>query len=210
MIRKYEAKDRQEARDIVYDCAFMGDPASVFFDGKKLISDSLSLYFTDYEPQSSFVKEIDKKVVGCLIGAKNKVVSERVIKDKIAPSLFYEALTSGALLKIKNVRLLLNLISSMIKGEFKLPNFIDEYPATFHINIKKEFRDQKIGTELISAFLSYLKAENIPGVHIATMSDAAARFFSAQGFQLLHQGSRSYFKHILHKNIPIYIYGKKL
>jgi len=98
----------------------------------------------------------------------------------------------------------------MLKGGFKTPDVTKEYPATFHINLKKQFRGLKIGSRLIESFLQYLKGEKIPGVHLATMSDQSAQFFEKQGFTLLHRGKRAYFKHILHQEVPLYIYGKKL
>ncbi|MDD5725445.1 MAG: hypothetical protein PHX28_04815, partial [Candidatus Omnitrophica bacterium] len=63
---------------------------------------------------------------------------------------------------------------------------------------------------LVSAYLDYLRSHHVSGVHLATMSDQAAGFFSAQGFRLLYKGKRSYFKHILHRDVPLYIFGKSL
>ncbi|MFA5090097.1 MAG: GNAT family N-acetyltransferase [Candidatus Omnitrophota bacterium] len=210
IIRKFEPRDKDEVRRIIHDTAFMGEPAGVFFQGEKIISDSLTLYFTDYEPQSCFVAEADGKVAGCLIGTKNKAASEKVIKDKIAPYLLWEALRSGVLFKKKNIMFIINCLSSLIKGEFKMSDFTIVYPATFHINVKAGFRGVKLGSRLIEAYERYLREEDITGVHLATMSDAAAKFFFRHGFQLLHRGRRSYFRHILHRDVPLYIYGKKL
>ena len=43
-----------------------------------------------------------------------------------------------------------------------------------------------------------------------TMADAGADFFFKYGFKLLYKGKRSYFKHILHKDVPLYVFGKKI
>ena len=50
----------------------------------------------------------------------------------------------------------------------------------------------------------------IKGIHLSTMSKEAGGFFKANGFDLIHAVARSYFKHILNKDIIVYIYGKKL
>lgn len=210
IIRKFEARDRAAVREITYNTAFMGDPASIFFEGKGLISDGLTLYFTDYEPESCFVAEAEGKVVGCLIGAKNKAASEKIINHKIAPDLLRCALIGGALFRHKNLIFISSLIAGVIRGEFKMPDFTKGYPATLHINIEKGYRGLNIGSQLIAAFLDYLKQEKVEGVHLATMSDKAAEFFQRQGFNLLHESRRSYFRHILHRDIPLYIYGRKL
>lgn len=209
-IRKFELKDRKEVRQISHDTAFMGEPASVFFDGREIISDALSLYFTDLEPESCFVAQANQEVVGYLFGAKNMSASEKLISKKIMPRLFLPALTSSVLLKKKNIVFIFKVLLSLIKGEFITPDFNKAYPAILHINIKDGFRNLDIGSRLISAYLEYLKKEKIRGVHLATMSKEAGNFFAKQGFQLLYEAKRSYFSHILHKDVPLLIYGMRL
>ena len=85
-----------------------------------------------------------------------------------------------------------------------------DYPATLHINLKKEFRGQGAGARLISVFQEYLVSKRVKGLHLATMSSAAQAFFSQQGFILLSQHPRSYFRHLLTQEISVYIYVKKL
>jgi mRNA interferase MazF len=89
-------------------------------------------------------------------------------------------------------------------------DFSKEYPATLHINVGKDFRQQNIGSRLMSAYLDYLSKEKVTGVSLATMSDKAAGFFKKQGFNLLHTGKRSYLRYLLHEDLPIYIFGKRL
>jgi hypothetical protein len=60
------------------------------------------------------------------------------------------------------------------------------------------------------AYLDYLKKDGIGGVCLATMSEKAGSFFKAQGFDLLYEIKRSYFQHILKRDISVYLYGKKL
>jgi N-acetylglutamate synthase-like GNAT family acetyltransferase len=79
-----------------------------------------------------------------------------------------------------------------------------------HINLRDGFRNQGIGSRLIAIYLNYLNREEIPGVHLATMSDKAKDFFQKRGFNLLYTGRRSYFNYILHNDIPIYILGRRL
>jgi len=42
------------------------------------------------------------------------------------------------------------------------------------------------------------------------MSDRAANFFLSVGFTQLYKGRRSYFRNILHRDVPLYIFGKLL
>jgi len=188
----------------------MGQPATSFFEGREIICDALSLYFTDYEPETSFIAEANATVAGYLAGAKNKALAENVLKNNIMPCLFWKALKSGVFYNKKNILFILSCLGFFLKGGLCEPDFTKEYPATFHINVRKEFRGQNIGSALVDTYLNYLRENMIPGVHLATMSEAGADFFSKQSFQLLYKGTRSYFRHILHKDVPLYIYGKKI
>jgi len=210
VIRKFESRDRDEVRSISHDTAFMGQSAGLFFEGREVIGDALNLYFTDYEPESCFVAEVNSVIAGYLIGAKNKITAEKVFRDKLIFPLFWKALKNGTFTNKKNIIFIFNCLKALISGGLRTPDFTKEYPATLHINIKEEFRGKHIGKALISAYLDYLKEENVPGVHLATLSRAGADFFSKQSFQLLYEGRRSYFRYILHKDAPLFIFGKKL
>lgn len=210
IIRKFEARDKEAVRTITHDTALMGEPASKFLDAEEIVSDALTLYYTDYEPQSCFVAELDGIVIGCLIGAKNKAASEKIISSKISRSLFWKALGGGFFFKKKNIVFIFKVLAGILKGEFKAPDFNQKYPATLHINIKKGFRGLRVGHYLIEAYLNYLKEARVKGVHLATMSKEGGEFFSNCGFDLLYSGERSYFSHILHRKVPLYIYGKEL
>ena len=209
-IRKFEARDKAAVRKIAHDTALMGEPAGLFFQGQEVISDAFSLYFTDYEPDSCFVAEINGQIAGYLFGAKDKAASERIFNLKIALPLFFKALKSGIFLSKKNLNFIFDCLIDLFTNGIKTPDFNRVYPATLHLNIKKGFRGQGLGASLISAYLDYLKKEKIPGVHLATMSEAAAKFFLAQGLLQLYKGKRSYFRRILHRDVPLYIFGKLL
>jgi len=210
IIRHFQLTDRPYVRELAWDTALAGEPASAFFDGKEFFTDCLTLYFTDYEPGSCFIAESDNKVVGYLLGAKDTVAMCKVAELKIAPRLLAKSLVDGIFFKKKNIIFVFRLFASFLKGEFRMPDFSRDYPATLHINLEKNFRGLGIGSRLISSYLEYLAKERIPGIYLPTMSDKASGFFEKQGFNLLHKGHRSYFRHILHRDLPLYIYGKKL
>lgn len=209
-IRRFEPRDAEQVRKITYDTALIGEPAALFFEGREIFSAALTAYFTDYEPRSCFVAEAGPEVVGCLLGAKDKVVLERIFNQKIAPGLFCRALREGILFKRKNIVFLMRCLADIARGRLIAPDFSREYPAILHINIGKGFRGLGIGGRLIRSYLDYLREERVRGVHLATMSEASAKFFAGMGFQLLHTGKRSYFRHILGRDVPLYIYGKKI
>ena len=210
IIRKYNAQDRSSVRQINCKTALMGEPSAVFFDDDEIFADALTVYFTDYEPESCFVAECENMVIGYLLGAKDVLRMEKISAGKIVLPLFVKALRRGVFFHKRNVKFLFRMFLSLVKGEFKAPNFSKDYPATLHINIIKEYRAGGIGSKLINAYLNYLKEQVVKGVHLATMSDKASQFFKKHNFQLLFRGERSYFRYFLGKNIPIYIYGARI
>lgn len=210
IIRKFQAGDREEVRKLCCLTAFMGEPSSLFFEGDEVFADAITLYFTDYEPESCFVADCQEKVRGYLIGTKDVSVTNRILQKTIIPQLFMKAITSGIFLKYKNLRFFWHCLASLTKGEFIAPDFSKVYPATLHINIEEGFRGMGIGARLIEAYMDYLTTGGVRGVHFATISERASNFFSKQHFDLLYVGCRSYFRYILHRDIPIYFYGKQL
>jgi ribosomal protein S18 acetylase RimI-like enzyme len=209
-IRKFAKQDRAAVRQIAYDTALMGESAALFFQGQELISDAFSLYFTDYEPGSCFVAENNHQIVGYLIGAKKNISAQAIFNGQIAFPLLLKALKGGIFLSLKNLSFIFSCLIDLLKNGIKTPDFNQAYPAIFHLNIKKGFRGQEIGSRLIHSYLDYLKIEGVCGVHLATMSEQAASFFLSQGFRQLYIGKRSYFRNILHRDVPLYIFGKLL
>jgi len=211
IIRQYKKDDRSSIRDIAWDTAFIGKSANIFFDGEEILTDFLTKYFTDYEPDSCFVALNSRsEIVGYLLGTKNTVSLRRIFSFKIFPRLLISAIIKGTFLRKKNMLFILHCLNSILRQEFKMPDFSKEYPATLHINLKESWRDLKIGSRLITVYLDYLAKAKIPGIYLATMSNKAAEFFSKQGFNLLHKGHRTYFRYILQKDVSVYIYGKRL
>ncbi len=209
-IRQYRKDDREFVRNIAWDTAFIGRPADIFFAGRNILTDFLTLYFTDFEPESCFVAENQGRVVGYLTGAKSKSILSGIFQFKIMPCLLIRAILGGEFLKKKNIIFFFNCLFSFFIQEFNMPDFSKEYPAALHINVDKDFRNLKLGSRLMWAYLNFLTENKIPGVSLATMTKEGAEFFQKQGFSLLYAGRRSYFRYILHLDLPIYIYGKRL
>lgn len=208
IVRKYNREDKAWVRRISCETAFLEEPSKNFFDDDELLADALTLYFTDYEPKSCFVAVLENTVVGYLTGAVNIKTMNKVFRIRILPKLMARLLSRGVLFRRNSRKFLFHLLSSFRNGEFALPDFAEQYPATLHININQDYRGLKIGSRLIGSYLDFLKQRNIKGVHFGTMSEGAKNFFVNQGFAILHQGKRTYLKYLLNKDAPYYVLGK--
>ncbi len=210
IIRLFEEKDRPDVREIAWKTAFMGQPASVFFEDKEVLCDLLTRYFTDYEPQSSFVAESEGRVVGYVIGALDARHLKRVFILRMLLPLLLKALARGTFLTKKNILFLRGFLVSFFKGELSAPDFSGGYPATLHINLDDAQRRFGTGGALMAAFLELLREKKVAGVHMATMSEAGASFFKKQGFTAVYVGRRSYFRDALGRDISVSIFAKKI
>ncbi len=211
IIRVYKRGDREPVMKIACDIAFMGEPAENFFKGREFLADFLTLYHTDYEPESIFVVEKGGEVVGYISGAKSEKKMNLVSTFKVLPRAILKLIFKGYIFKKKNFLFILFCICSFLKGEFYMPSFIrKDYPAILHINLDKNYRGLGIGGRLIEAYLSYLKKEKIKGVYLKTPSEKSFKFFKKLGFKIMYETRISYFKHILKKSVRYLYYGKKL
>lgn len=209
-IRRFEAKDREDVRRISCETSFLEADRSEFIDDDEILADALTIYYTDYEPESCFVAVKDEKVVGYIIGTKSVPQMEKVFSRQILPKLIMKAFQRGVFLRAKIWSLCIHAIASGLKGEFYAPHFSAEYPAMLHINIDKEHRGRQLGKRLIEQYINFLRAQGAAGVHFGTMSEGAKTFFLKAGFELLHESKRSYLKYRTGKIVSFYIFGRKL
>lgn len=209
-VRAFSAGDRAAVRSIALATAMAGKPSSAFFDGDDFLADALTGYFTDHEPQSCFVAEIDGAVAGYIIGAINTHTMDSVFNRRLLMPLIVKALSGGLLFRKKNIFFLYQTLRAALSGRLWAPDFSQEYPATLHINLLSHARSSGVGGLLMRTYLALLKRQGVPGVRMATMSEDAGSFFAHQGFTLLYRSSRPYFSHIIGRDVPLLIYGRRL
>ena len=209
VIRKYEPKDRDAVRRISYATAFLGR-AYDFVGDAEILSDGLMDYFTEYEPESLFVAADGEKIAGYLTGARSARAMHKILFNKIYPRIFGKALSKGFFLQRKVLLFMWHSLISFVRGEFRLPDFTYDYPATFHINLDEAYRGQRIGQQLIDRYVEYLKENNIKGVYVSTFSEKAKAFFVRNGFRFLFSRPRGYLRYRLGTDTRVHILGREL
>src|SRR5271170_2227271 len=70
VIRPYRPEDRDAVRAICADTGFLGKPIDPVFEDRELFADYLTAYYTDAEPQSTVVCELDGEVKGYVMGSR--------------------------------------------------------------------------------------------------------------------------------------------
>jgi hypothetical protein len=210
-VRKYSFHDREAVRRISCETSFLQEERKRFIDDDEILADALTLYFTDYEPGSCFVAvDSADKVIGYLLGARRASLIPVVFIRSILPGLLVKALRHKIFLKNREIGFFMQVLISLVSGEFITPRILSGYPAVFHINIESKFRRINAGKTLVERYLRYLYANAIYGVHCGTMSGDARDFFIAQGFTVLHSSRRTYLKYLTGKSYTLYLLGRRI
>jgi len=215
LLRKYEPKDRERVRWICCETGFMGGPMEVYFEGREVFADMWTKYWTDYEPESALVAEVDGKVVGYLLGCLDTDRQEKIFTQEIQGKLLRDFFVRGDCLSSKNWRYIRRVVRSWRRGEFHDPmkTVKAEYPAHLHTNIAPaEFRGQGMGKALMKAHLAYLGEHKVKGVHLVTTSrnQMALGLYYHMGFKDLFRGPLTCYDHILSEPLEKICLGLKL
>ena len=70
VIRSYRASDREAVRQLCCQTGFLGEPIDPVYEDHELFADFLTTYYTDHEPESSFVLELGGEISGYLLGSR--------------------------------------------------------------------------------------------------------------------------------------------
>lgn len=174
-------------RDICCDTAALGEPMESFFFDRQVLADLGTLYYTDFEPASTWVAQIDKEVVGYLMGCLDTRRYLRVTAGIILPQVLFKALTRGVFLRRQTWRFLGAAFRSLSLGGFKRHIPLEQYPGHLHIDLKTCFRGQGIGGRLMEKFILQARAKGLKGIHLTTREDnfSGRKFFERNGFRVL-------------------------
>jgi ribosomal protein S18 acetylase RimI-like enzyme len=167
----------------------MGEPIDWQWRDRESFADMFTGYYTDREPGSAFVVEVDGVVEGYLLGCLDSrrawnpavVAGQHILRRGVAfrPGTaavvwrtFGDAAFDLARRRIK--------LSEMEFGD-------PRWPAHLHIDLLEPARGQGAGRRLVHAWFAVLRDRRITGCHLQTMAEnsRAIAFFTAMGFRRL-------------------------
>src|SRR5467141_2995782 len=146
-IRSYQASDRGAVRKLCCETGFLGDPIDPVFQDRELFADFLTSYYTDHEPESSFVLEIDGEIRGYLLGSR-KPLFNQLYSFWQNISLFLKALTRYFRYNAASRRFVRWVLAH---GPREVPAAPRRVPH-FHINLLPEARKMSTTRALMSAY----------------------------------------------------------
>lgn len=162
LTRPLEARDRAAVRAICCETGFLGEPIDAVFSDRDLFADYLTRYYTDVEPESSWVGEKDGVVVGYLLSCKRWRLNRGwgVWNGvRLAAKAGWRFLTGQY--DAKSRRFLAWII---LRGWRESP-WSPAHAAHFHFNSVKEHRKMGIARDLVVTMLEDLRRHGVARVY---------------------------------------------
>ncbi len=181
IVRPYEARDREDVRAVCHLTGFMGEPVDWLWRDRESFADMFSGYYTDAEPRSAFVVDIDGTACGYLLGCVDsdkawdvgRVVARHVVRRGIA-------------LRPGTAGVVWRSVADLVRDRPRIAEFEDPaYPAHLHIDLLPQARGQGAGRRLMKLWLDRLRELGVSGCHLGTFAEnsGAIAFFEGVGFE---------------------------
>jgi hypothetical protein len=192
VIRSYRATDRAAVRRLCCQTGFLGEPIDPVYEDHELFADFLTTYYTDHEPESSFVLELDGELYGYLLGSRRPLFNQLYS--------FQQNLVLGLRASLRYYRY--NDPSRRFV-RWVLSHGWREVPAAprrtphFHINLLPEARKMSTTRSLMSAYLSYLYRcgeRQVFGQIVTFASRRGERMFERYGFRVMNRAEITKYK----------------
>jgi len=185
VIRPYEPRDRARVRHICFVTGYMGDPVDWLWRDAESFADVFTAYYTDAEPESALVAEVDGSVEGYLLGCVDSrrawnpalVVGRHLLRRGIA----FRPGTAGVIWRSFG-----DIVTDGIRHQLPPRSAYDpRWPAHLHIDLLPSIRGRGVGRRLVDRWLGTLRDLGVPGCHLETWGEnaAAIAFFEALGFR---------------------------
>lgn len=210
VVRPYRPEDRAVLRTICADTGFLGKPIDPAFEDRELFADYLTSYYTDVEPESTFVCEFDGQVKGYLMGSrfpKRKSRFEAVLLPKLVlRGVWRYFMRPYNTASRKYVRWILT------QARQEQPYTPPDIPH-LHINILPEARSVATTRELVDTYLQYLRKngeKQVYGQVVTYDSRRGDRMFARFGFRVIDQREVTKYRDIYPGKIHLFTILKDL
>jgi ribosomal protein S18 acetylase RimI-like enzyme len=184
-IRPYRASDRDAVRQLCCDTGFLGKPIDPVFADRELFADFLTGYYTDWEPESSFVLELDGEVKGYLLGSRRPLFNQCYsVYQNVC--LFFRCMWRYRRYNAASRRFVHWVL---MQGWREVPAAPTRTPH-FHINLLPEARSVPSTRALMDAYLAYLHErgeKQVYGQMVTFESRRGAKMFERYGFRVINR-----------------------
>ena len=192
IIRSYRRSDREAVRKLCCDTGFLGEPIDPVYEDRQLFADFLTTYYTEWEPESSFVIECNGEICGYLLGCR-KPLRNQLYSFWQNVSLFLKALSRYFRYHERSRRF---IRWALVHGWREVPAAPRRVPH-FHVNLLPDARKMSTTRALMSAYLSYLYRcgeKRVYGQIVTFESRRGEKMFERYGFKVLNRAEITKYK----------------
>ena len=192
IIRSYRRSDREAVRKLCCETGFLGEPIDPVYEDRQLFADFLTTYYTEWEPESSFVIESKGEICGYLLGCR-KPLWNQLYSFWQNVSLFLKALSRYFRYHERSRRF---MRWTLVHGWREVPAAPRRVPH-FHVNLLPDARKMSTTRALMSAYLSYLYRcgeKRVYGQIVTFESRRGEKMFERYGFKVLNRAEITKYK----------------
>lgn len=184
-IRPYEGRDREAIRRLCCETGFLGKAIDPVFEDRELFADYLTAYYTDVEPESSFVLEQNGVVKGYLLGSRRPLRQQwhsffhnlRLFAEGMRRYRRYNAATR-------------NFIGWILRNSWREVPAAPRRTAHFHFNVLPEAQSIAGTHALLNAYFDYLRSRGeqaVFGQLVTFESRRGAKVLERFGFRVIEK-----------------------
>jgi hypothetical protein len=191
-IRPYRRSDRVAVRRLCCQTGFLGEAIDPVYQDHELFADFLTTYYTDHEPESSFVLEVNGELRGYLLGCRRPLWNQLYAFHQNV-ILFLRALLRYPRYHQRSRRFIRWLL---MNGWREVPAAPRRTPH-FHINLLPDARKMSTTRALLSAYFSYLHRsgeKRVYGQIVTFESRRGEKMFERYGFRVMNRAEITKYK----------------
>lgn len=185
-IRKFSpATDRARIRELCCETGFLGKPIDPVFEDRQLFADYLTAYYTDWEPESSFVLLVNGEIRGYLLGSRQPF-RQQVYNFYNNIALFLRGIFRYRHYNAASKK----FVRWVLTQAWKEVPVAPKRTAHFHINLLADARQVATTHALIDTYLKYLHAHGEKKVYgqMTVFEDRrSTKMFERYGFKVINK-----------------------
>src|SRR5437870_530561 len=152
-IRHLQPADRARVRELCCETGFLGNPIDPVFEDRELFADYLTAYYTNWEPESSFVLLLNGEIRGYLLGSRRPFL-QQCYAFYLNLSLFIR----GTLRYRRYNAASKKFVQWILRTAWREVPAAPRRTAHFHINLLADARQVATTRALTDSYLQYLHA----------------------------------------------------
>ena len=201
VIRPYRPTDRNAVRRLCCETGYLGKAIDPVFQDRELFADYLTRFYTDWEPESTFVLTQDGEVKGYLMGSRRPLLHQFhsffLNLSLFARGIFrYPRYNKASKAFVRWI--LLNAWREVPAAPRRLPHF--------HFNMLPEAMGFGTTREMLVQFFHHLRAHgetHVFGQVVTFEERRGAKVFERFGFRVVEK--KEITKYRAHRDEPVYL-----